>query len=321
MGWLAGWSYRKTVTITGQAGAGTLYQVDLSIGDSAGGDFHLENHCTSFPNDIQVTDNDGVTVLDYWVEDLTVDPITMWVEVADNLDSNVDIYVYYSKSSESSMSSGTNTFNFFDDFEDALQGDWITKKGAVVYDSADKPYSGSQSMKLGAESSRSARSLTASDDYAIRQWMWVTSLSSEAWTFNWGNGTKLIFTGFSPDGSVKYYDGAWQDTGVDITLQAWNLVEVRNIDFSASTYDIVVNGVVVKTGAVMNTSPSYTNEFWLDGWYLTGVAYVDNHIMRRYNNPEPAFLNAGSEESEAAIMNQFQGANLGADLYDGVLIT
>lgn len=116
MGWLSGWSHRKTVTITGQTGAGTDYQVNLSIGDASGGDFHLENHCTSFPNDITVTDNDQTTLLNHWVEDLTVDPISIWVEVADDLGSNADVCVYYTKSGESSASNISNTGLFGDDF-------------------------------------------------------------------------------------------------------------------------------------------------------------------------------------------------------------
>jgi len=117
MGWLSGWQYRKKVTISGSSGAGTNYQVKLSIGSSSGGDFHLEGHCTDFPNDIRFTDDDGETLLDYWIEDPTQDPITVWVEVQDSLDSDVDIYVYYGNPSASSAIDGEATFEFFDDFE------------------------------------------------------------------------------------------------------------------------------------------------------------------------------------------------------------
>ena len=94
MGWLSGYQYRKKVTISGSSGAGENYQVKLTIGSSSGGDFHLEGHCVDFPNDIRFTDDDGETLLDYWIEDPTQDPITVWVEVKDSLDNNVDIYCY-----------------------------------------------------------------------------------------------------------------------------------------------------------------------------------------------------------------------------------
>jgi len=117
MGWLSGYQYRKKVTISGSSGAGQYYQVKLSIGSSSGGDFHLEGHCTDFPNDIRFTDDDGETLLDYWIEDPTQDPITVWVEVKDNLDNDVDIYCYYGKSGASSASDSEATFEFYDDFE------------------------------------------------------------------------------------------------------------------------------------------------------------------------------------------------------------
>lgn len=73
MGWLAGYAYRKKIPITGQAGAGTGYQVELEVhpglGADAAGVVHLINHCQDFPNDIRFTDGDGVTELDHWLED------------------------------------------------------------------------------------------------------------------------------------------------------------------------------------------------------------------------------------------------------------
>jgi len=116
MSWLSGYSYRKKVTISGSSGAGENYQVKLSIGSSSGGDLHLEGHCEDFPNDIRFTDDDGATLLDYWIEDPTQDPITVWIKVKDNLDNNVDIYIYYGNPSASSASDGDATFEFFDDF-------------------------------------------------------------------------------------------------------------------------------------------------------------------------------------------------------------
>ena len=110
MAWLSGWSYRKEITITGQSGAGTNFQVDLDIGDSAGGDFHLEGHCTNFPQDIEVTDNDGTTLLKFWIADITADPLEMSVKVADDLGSNQTIYIYYGKSGATTNSNGADTF-------------------------------------------------------------------------------------------------------------------------------------------------------------------------------------------------------------------
>jgi len=55
--WLGGWGYRKKIPITGQAGAGTNYQVPLTVhsgpGSDSNGVVYLNNHCTDFPNDIR----------------------------------------------------------------------------------------------------------------------------------------------------------------------------------------------------------------------------------------------------------------------------
>ena len=66
----------------------------VTIGSSSGGDFHLNGHCDNFPSDIRFTKNNGFSLLDYWIEDPSQDPITVWVKIEDNLDHDVDIYCY-----------------------------------------------------------------------------------------------------------------------------------------------------------------------------------------------------------------------------------
>jgi len=130
MAWLTGWQYRKQVTITGQTGAGTNYQVLLKVGESSGAagcDFHVSEHSLDFPlakndsGDLRFTDNDGETLLNFWVEKVegtTPNRIAYcWIKVVDTLESNANIYCYYAKSGASNVSNGDNTFQFFDDFE------------------------------------------------------------------------------------------------------------------------------------------------------------------------------------------------------------
>jgi len=124
------WNYRKKITIQGQSGAGTNYQVLLKVGESSGAsgyDFHVEGHSSNFPSDknqsgdLRFTKSDGTTLLNFWVEKVEgTSPNRVaycWVKIADNLDNNVDIYCYYGNSSATNVSNGDNTFLFFDDFE------------------------------------------------------------------------------------------------------------------------------------------------------------------------------------------------------------
>jgi len=83
MGFIAGWAYRKKITVAGQSGAGADYQVPLKIGDSAGAlgvDFDVEGNSDIFPSgknqggDLRFTTSDETTLVDFWVENVeTVD--------------------------------------------------------------------------------------------------------------------------------------------------------------------------------------------------------------------------------------------------------
>ena len=126
MAWLSGYTYRKKGAVNATtAGAQTLYQLKLIVGESSGAagcDVHCENHCLDFPNDIRFTKEDGETKHDYWIEEITgTTPnrkATVWIEVASiPVSGSVDFYMYYRKTSDSGESSGDNTFEFFDDFD------------------------------------------------------------------------------------------------------------------------------------------------------------------------------------------------------------
>lgn len=119
MGWLTGYTYRKKKPVNATAaGAQTNYQMQLLVGESSGAsgeEIDCENHCQDFPNDIRFTGADGTTKHDYWVQSTTgTTPnrlATIWIEVASiPASGDVDLYMYYGKSSDSGESSGDNTF-------------------------------------------------------------------------------------------------------------------------------------------------------------------------------------------------------------------
>ena len=329
--WLAGWNHRKKVTITGQAGAGTDYQVDFSIASAAGGDFNLESHCTSFPNDIEVTDNDQTTPTDYWVEDLTVDPIMMWVEVADDLGSNVDINFYYGKSGATTQSDGDATFEFFDDFSGNLNK-WTTIRGSPTITSGvlqlESPGIGPPMIK--------ADSLTLANfilEYKGRT-TGVTSGCPHIMSFvRWqsessGNRLECAIRDCATD-DIYLHDGSnfygkvgmwdwWPGSG---TTHWIGLKVVSN----GSDFEIYADDLEgpssASTSATISSMPA-NGTIALGSWQGTVIDQYDNIRARKYNATEPAFSSAAAEESapSAAIMNLFQGPNLGSDLYNGALI-
>ena len=125
MGWLSGWTYRKSHVINSASGAGTNYQIRIKAhygsGTDSGEDVYLNGHCRTDFGDIRFTDDDGTTLLDYWMEEKSdSDYAVFWVEVKDDLSSSsATIYIYYGKSDATytdAQTHGENTFLFFDDF-------------------------------------------------------------------------------------------------------------------------------------------------------------------------------------------------------------
>lgn len=79
---------------------------------------YLNAHCRSDFGDLRFTDDDGVTLLDYWMETkVDGEYAVFWVKVADDLSINpATIYIYYGNPSATTSSNGESTFLLFDDF-------------------------------------------------------------------------------------------------------------------------------------------------------------------------------------------------------------
>lgn len=128
--WLTDWTYRKSHAIGNATGAGTNYQVCIKVYKTTGtdgnetvngvscGKVYVGANCRDDFGDIRFTDNDGDTLLDYWMESFVSGTSAIfWVEVRDSLESAPQtIYIYYKKDDATTVSDGTNTFPFFDDF-------------------------------------------------------------------------------------------------------------------------------------------------------------------------------------------------------------
>lgn len=79
----------------------------------------LDGKCKTDFGDVRFTDNDGITELDYWMEEkVDSDYAVFWVEVADSLESsNVTVYIYYGKADATTTSNGITTFLFYENFD------------------------------------------------------------------------------------------------------------------------------------------------------------------------------------------------------------
>lgn len=141
MAWLSGWLYRKSHLISHAADAGTNYQIKITIhygsGIDSAGDIYTNSHCKTDFGDIRFTTDDGITLLDHWMQSkVDSNNAVFWVEVSGDL-STIDktIYVYYGYPSATTASNFDNTFIFGDPFDNATldASRWTSVDGSPTY--------------------------------------------------------------------------------------------------------------------------------------------------------------------------------------------
>lgn len=121
--WPTSWMYRKPVIITGTGTPLTDFQVKVELNASS---FEFIK-AQSNGGDIRFTDDDGSTLLPYWIEEWA-SPVsaTIWVRVPEIPADEKIIYLHYGVprgpvygglTPAVSTGSGSATFLFFDDFE------------------------------------------------------------------------------------------------------------------------------------------------------------------------------------------------------------
>ena len=120
--WLPGWLYRKSHNITGDADAEADYQILINVeygsGADSGNTVYLDSRSQTDFGDVRITDANGITELDYWIESkIDGDSAVFWVEVQDDLSSDATIYIYFGRTSTTqTTSNGYATFDVFSDF-------------------------------------------------------------------------------------------------------------------------------------------------------------------------------------------------------------
>jgi hypothetical protein len=286
---LAGWPYWKDISIAGQAGAGTDYQVELEIGDSAGGDFHLEGHCTNFPQDIRITDDDGTTLLDHWVEDLTADPIVVHVEVKDDLGSNQTIRVYYGKSGETTASNGANTFVQYHGVSTATYCDSLVLASTThfIWESYAK---NNEDGKLIRQGVGNQASYTGQDCFSIYR----------------GGSADIAYLNARDEGGSTYVSEAMTVTS--------NVFYNWKMTFDGTTFRGYVNDNQISSGVTSGFPNENMGLFMSEDEVDEGNGEQKYSFVRKYNATEPAFSSAGAEQTPgvgAAPTGVFYGPLVG----------
>lgn len=302
MGWLSGWKYRKSVTLSRASGAVSNHRMKLLVGESSGAtgeDVDCEALCLSSFNDLRFTTSDGETLLPYKIESITgTTPnqlATVWIKFDSIGVGATTFYMYFGKSDASAYSNGTNTFIKYDDFEWGSNTDlvstsggsitWTSENGAVI--STEQKYSGTRSAKLPYNSS-SAKinfSLTASNDNAFRFRVYKEDASDYLFPFFHGNGSKAIYLRITDGEVLNYYDGSsYHATGKTIAADAWNVIDITDVDFAAGTFKVDVNDAGAPAACNMYATSNYNNiaQFGGDGTVSGADSWIDDIAVRDY---------------------------------------
>lgn len=306
------WPYRQNITIIGASGAGINYQINITVPYNA----HMQ---TDF-DDIIFTDNDEITLLDYWRETyIASTSAVFWVNVIDDLGgSDQTIYMYYGNSAVSSASNGTDTFIFFDDFENNNFDRWDTAEANWAITGAEKKYG---SYSAFGDADATGRDLDKAfvagltDDFMVHTWIRneidtgttfpMFALDEEADdVYLLGTGIDDFRTFNGSDWNLYDEASAISDTwirtelAVDNTNSLFRLWIDRvaasntwpNIDGSGNTIS-----ALEQVGAT--TSTVDLSDQWLDDFYI-----------RKWVLVEPAFNSFGAEEIDPTIYPQWEQA-------------
>lgn len=306
MTWLSvDWLGRKSHLISYASGSGTNYQMRITVhygsGTDSGEDVYTNNHCKTDFGDIRFTADDGITLLDYWMESKTDgDNAVFWVRIPDDL-SSIDrtIYVYYCNAGASTTSNGLNTFLFFDHFDGSSLNlsYWEVSIGPT-------PTVTSSEVRLGAElggynyiNTINLDGITSGKE--IRSKFRITTVA--------GAGTQAIGLGIGKIGSpTSNWDGWYESYGIyrvindvpigfasasDPTIGNYEcLFRVYDGHVRFSSFDTVVIDLETDGSTVLQSNIIHIGV----GWYAD--VYVDWIFERKFVDPEPINSTWGPQE-------------------------
>jgi len=310
VGWLTGWQYRKSHEINGStAGEQTNYQIKITAhygsGEDSGEDVYLNGHCRTDFGDVRFTDNDGVTELDYWMEEkVDGDYAVFWVEVPSIPASpnKATIYIYYGKSDATTTSDGEATFLFFDHFEGTSldPSKWVEISGDVTVSNS---------------------------------WVYLKDLDTGTIAKIRAGANWLYNVAWRAKAKLLYLYG-WVSLGIRTPTSAYDSV-IFNLDKDEVLYAWTENEGVRTTTSVTKDTDEHIWEgawvsgqakYWIDGTLVAthttnvpdeglyprsaalrhaeglnaGIA-LDWFFVRKYVEPEPSHGAWGSEETAVAV--------------------
>lgn len=319
MAWLAGYSKRKPITITGGAsGAQTDFQLKLAAVYAAAmqSDF----------DDLRFTQANGTTPIDAWLESkVNDDSAQVWAEFPTTPANTVEqtYYMYYGNAGAASDWDMGATFpSFADDLEDGSVADW-TEAMTTFEASTTVAKHGSYSLKT--------RTVPPTYQYGYKSFSAINyPISCDFWVYPTSNNvsrqfglasavvsdrTNAIYADLGGAGYFRSFNGtSWTPWGLNYSANQW--YHVRVVAYPATdTFDAYVDNMVtpLQTGlGIWGTFDGTIQSFYLRNGDST--QYYDTMFIHKYaaNPPTYAF---GAEESapagDAAPTSIFYGPFVG----------
>jgi hypothetical protein len=289
-GWLTGYTYRKSVTITNQIAD---YQTKITVGYNAGGDVHCTGHCAIDFTDVRFTKSDGTTELDYWIESYTASTsAVIWVQNSNP--AQTTCYMYYGHAAEATTSNGTNTFLFFDHFTAA----W--PDGLWTGDTANGSTSGGILTWTGGTGVKAIYAAAQTGDIALRA---RASMQDADLTelflakSDLSNYLNLVrYSGAAANNTQWATSDTGSDTVVSNTAGGFGAYHIYDLCRNLTTTPTVK---FYKDDGLIASGTSHVAAGDLSAMFRTGNAVTilsDWILIRKYALTEPSFGSWGTEE-------------------------
>ena len=335
-GWLTGWQYRKSHIINPVSGAGTNYQIKITVyygsGFDSGGTVYLNSHCKSDFGDVCFTRSDGSALLDYWMESYTASTSAIfWVEVIDDLSTvGRTIYVYYGNPSATTTSNGDNTFMFFDDFSAGVLNP--TKWSVETISTGDGTYYNmvNGELHIYAASADPPRGFifrsnsgfsTGAHLHVEGRWTdldWSRGSSNHLVAFMQDNDAQasgLSFTLFgdyalflyrylddhTPDYPGQYNGGEYSALSAVFDVYRSGTSFIMSCDASANEYDKSYSETLSNFNNPFKVRLDCQMDYWSNT--ISVNTYYNLVYLRKYVSPEPIQGSWGSEETSNNLPN------------------
>jgi hypothetical protein len=271
----------------------TSGQCEIGIWKTPENVVSLQGHSKTDFGDVRFTDDDGSTLLDYWMEEkIDGDHAVFWVEVADDLSTVAQtIYIYYGKGDVITTSNGANTFPLlFDHFDNGIVDNppWTgiqdaSESGTLVkIGDASRDY---DNIMTAVGVMKPNRAVRASMKIYDTSWGYIGILAPDIFLgSSWQSTTQYQYSAGS---TVNYIDGDPSD----------DVYRTCEIAWIPGTVNFGVDSATASSAFAPIDDRYISFRAYDENKYV----YVDWALVRNYVSPEPTHGSWGNEEAFTAL--------------------